>query len=166
MPARWGARGRASVLRGGEGVTAAALEAGGGHLEGLAELFASELSLVTLNSPGSQSYGLFQQLAQPQVFSSNCCFQTADRGPSPDTSFGDLDKQEGLGGNACPFPQGARLHLSCVSAEGHVVFQDPRSRVSRGRDLRLTMPPACCWAWCVDPLESGRGETPVERERG
>ena len=59
-------------------MTTAALEAGGGRLEGSAELFASELSLVTVNSPGSQSYGLFQQLAQPQVFSSNCCFQTAD----------------------------------------------------------------------------------------
>ena len=146
-------------------MTTAALEAGGGHLEGSAELFASELSLVTVNSPGSQSYGLFQQLAQPQVFSSNSCFQTADRGPSPDTSFGDHDKLEGLGGNACPFPQGARLHLSCVSAEVHVVFQDPRLRVSRGRDLRLIVLPACCWAWCVGPLGSGRGETPVGRER-
>ena len=146
-------------------MTTAALEAGGGRLEGSAELFASELSLVTVNSPGSQSYGLFQQLAQPQVFSSNCCFQTADRGPSPDTSFGDLDKQEGLGGNTCPFQQGARLHLSCVSAEVHVVFQDPWLRVSRGRDLRVIVLPACCWAWCVGPLGSGRGETPVERER-
>ena len=146
-------------------MTTAALEAGGGRLEGSAELFASELSLVTVNSPGSQSYGLFQQLAQPQVFSSNCCFQTADRGPSPDTSFGDLDKQEGLGGNTCPFPQGARLHLSCVSAEVHVVFQDPWLRVSRGRDLRVIVLPAWCWAWCVGPLGSGRGETPVERER-
>ena len=161
-----GGKGKASVLKGGEGVTAAALEGVVGVSEGLAGLFASELPLVTVSSPGSQNSGLFQQLAQAQVFSSDCCFQTADRGPSPDTSFGDLDKQEGLGGNTCPFPQGARLHLSCLSAEVHEVFQDPRSRVSRGRDLRLTMLPACCWAWCVGPLGSGRGETLMEREKG
>lgn len=160
-----GGKRQASVLKGGEGVTAAALEGVVGVFEGLAELFASELPLVTVNSPGSQNSRLFQQLAQAQVFSSDCCFQTADRGPSPDTSFGDLDKQ-GLGGNACPFLQGARLHLSCVSAEVHEVFQAPRSRVSGGRDPRLTVLPACCWAWCVGPLGSGRGETLMERERG